>query len=133
MALIIWKDEYSVGVASFDGDHRQLVRLVNHLHDRLQAGAASEALARLGDELIEHTLAHFGREQSYFEKTHYPRAAAHRLTYEQLKQRILQFRKDLNRRPPPLGKFVFFTDWLTHHIAGEDKDLGVHLNAQGIH
>jgi hemerythrin len=133
MAHIDWKDEYSVGVASIDEDHKQLLAIVDTLHNRLGESAPAETLARICDKLIEHTLVHFGREEGYFEKTNYPRAAAHRLMHEQLKQRILQFRAEIGERPPPVGKFMFFTDWLAHHIMGEDKTLGSHLNEQGIH
>jgi hemerythrin len=133
MAHMTWKDEYSVGVAAIDKDHKELLEIVDNLHDRLKEGATAETLARICDKLIEHTLVHFGNEESYFEKTNYPRAEAHRLMHQQLKQRILQFRGEIGECPPPLGKFVFFTDWLAHHIVGEDKNFGSHLNAQGIH
>lgn len=132
MAYMTWKDEYSVGVAAIDEDHKQLLAIVNELHDSLAEGAASETLARICDDLINHTVVHFDNEERYFAKTDYPRAAAHRLMHQQLKQRILQFRGEISEQPPPLGKFVFFTDWLAHHIVGEDKNLGAHLNTQGI-
>lgn len=133
MAHMTWKDEYSVGVASFDENHKELFAIIDDLRDRLEESASVEVLVRICDKLIACTRLNFEREESYFEKTGYPRAAAHRLMHQQLKQRILQFRNEISERPPPLGKFLFFTDWLKHHIMDEDKNLGAYLNAQGIH
>jgi len=133
MPHIEWKDEFSVGVALIDDDHKQLLAIVNRLSDALEGAAPARECTRICDELIAHTLAHFGHEEGWFEATHYPRAAEHRLMHEQLKKRILDYRGEIGQSPPPLAKFVFFTDWLAHHIVGEDKQFGAHLNGRGIH
>ena len=133
MAHMTWKDEYSVGVALLDEDHKRLLEILNHLHDSLREEETAETLASVCDKLVDHMLASFGQEERYFAQTNYPQAATHRLMHEQLKQCLLQFRREIGKCPLPLGQLYFFTDWLPHHIMGEDKQLGVHLNAQGIY
>lgn len=134
MPALAWKDEYSVGVALFDEDHKQLLEILNNLYDHLCRGAPAEVLARICDELIEHTVVHFGHEEQYFDTARYPRAGQHRVMHERLKERLLEWRDGIGgASPPDLEKFVFFSDWLGHHIVGEDKKLGAYLNTQGIH
>lgn len=128
--LVTWKDEYSVGVALIDADHKHLIEIVNRLHAALAAG--DSGAARLCDELIEHTVVHFAHEEQWFDALAYPRAAQHRRMHEKLKERILAYRDGLER-DAALVNFEQFTDWLTHHIAGEDHTYGAWLNAQGIH
>ena len=130
MALITWKNEYSVGVAEFDADHQQLLEIINALHDAFQADASSEQLEDICDELIAHTIIHFAHEEARFEG--YPRAPLHRQMHQKLKQRVLDYRGEIGTATA-LDNAKLITDWLAHHINGEDKTFGAWLNAQGIH
>jgi hemerythrin len=54
MSLLEWKDSYSVGIAAVDHEHRELIDLINTLHEELteNAGADSgrrDAAAIFGD------------------------------------------------------------------------------------
>jgi hemerythrin len=130
MALIAWKDEYSVGVAEFDEDHRQLIEIINALHDAFQNNTATKRLEEICDELITHTIVHFGHEEAQFEN--YPRAPLHRQMHKKLKQRIEDYRSEIGTASA-VESAKLITDWLAHHINGEDKTFGAWLNAQGIH
>lgn len=131
MAFITWNDEYSVGVEIFDNDHKNLVDGLNHLYDRLCAKAPVPELEKICDELVDHTVAHCRREEAFFEDFEYPRAAAHRAMHEQLKLRAAQLRQEIAHMDSVSG-LLFLRDFLAHHIQGEDKRFGAHLNAKGI-
>lgn len=130
MALLTWKSEYSVGVAAFDDDHKHLLDIINTLHDAVLAGAPAAQLELLSDQLVEHTVAHFGHEEALFHG--YPRAAEHLRMHDKLKQRVAEFRSQVGTAAAPDGAKLI-TDWLAHHITGEDKRFGAWLNTQGIH
>src|SRR5512140_1057043 len=93
MALITWKDAYSVGVAEFDADHRQLLDIINALHDAFEVGASPAQLEDICDELIAHTIVHFAHEEARFEG--YARAPLHRQMHHKLKQRVLDYRGEI--------------------------------------
>ena len=42
MSLIEWKDEFSVGVAEVDLEHRDLIDLINDLHSLMGEGATHD-------------------------------------------------------------------------------------------
>jgi hemerythrin len=134
MTHLAWKDEFSVNVALMDEDHKQLLEIIGRLYDALSTGAERHVPLGICDELIEHTLVHFEHEERWFDDLHYPRAAEHRRMHDKLKQRIVEYRGQLCAEPPPaLEQFELFTDWLAHHITGEDRSYGAWLNTQGIH
>lgn len=128
MALIVWKDEYSVGVPAFDADHRQLLDIINQLHDEAERGAPAERMAATCDVLIAHTVAHFDNEEAQFEG--YPRAEEHRRMHEKLKQRVIAFREQIGTGDAVDGTRLI-TDWLAHHITGEDKTFGAWICGAG--
>lgn len=132
MAFISWSDEFSVGVAELDDDHRKLIELINELYDDLCAEVPAETVENVCDRLVEHTSVHFRHEERYFEETDYPRASAHRAMHEHLELRATQFRHEMGHTDTISG-LRFLKEFLTHHIQGEDKRLGAYLNEHGIH
>jgi hemerythrin len=52
MASFPWKGKYSVGIASIDRQHRQLVGYLNELFVALNAGKGKEALGEIFSGLI---------------------------------------------------------------------------------
>lgn len=121
MPLVVWKDAFSVGVKAFDDDHRALLDIINTLHDQAQSGAPADQLAATCDNLIAHTKAHFDHEEAQFEG--YLRAEQHRRMHDKLKERVIQFRQDITTGNALDGTRLI-TDWLAHHITGEDKSFG---------
>ena len=125
MPILAWDDAFSVGVPAFDAHHRDLLVIINALYDQAQAGATAASLASLCDELIDHTVRHFDNEEARFEG--YPRASEHRRMHDKLKERVVAFRQELTSGNAVDGTKLI-TDWLAHHITGEDKNFGVWLN-----
>jgi hemerythrin len=62
MTLLQWKEAFSVGIDPVDRDHRELIDLINRLHDELDAAAASSAPAPVA-ALLESISAHLALEE----------------------------------------------------------------------
>lgn len=134
-AFMAWSDSFSVGVAQFDEEHKQLIDLINEMHDSVRAGVTSETLGRIADALIAHTVTHFDHEERTFDELHYPRAGIHKAMHEHLKKRLVALRREVGHRDSALlaeEMLAFLRESLPHHIQGEDKKLGTHLNEKGI-
>jgi hemerythrin-like metal-binding protein len=121
MPLVVWKEEFRIGVPAFDAEHRDLLDIINVLYDQAEAGAPAETLAATCDRLIAHTVTHFDHEEARFDG--YPRAAEHRRMHDKLKERALAFRQEITTGNAADGTKLI-TDWLAHHITGEDKNFG---------
>ena len=82
MALIEWTDEFVLGVPEVDREHRELIDMINALHD----GMGSEPphpriLARIREI---HTLVaeHFAHEEAYMREVRYMAYAEHKEDHE---------------------------------------------------
>jgi len=62
--LLRWRPAYAVGDEATDTEHRELIALVNALHDRWAAGANREDLGRHFDRVISAAVIHLTREDN---------------------------------------------------------------------
>jgi hemerythrin len=136
MAFIDWDETFSVGVASIDEQHKRMVDIVIALYNSIIPGMSDATFAGLFDSLVDCAETHFKHEESFFERTDYSRAEQHRQKHNALKEQIAFWREDvINRGDPEKSRTMmeFLKSWLVDHVKDEDKKLGAHLNAKGIH
>ncbi|WP_170834555.1 bacteriohemerythrin [Magnetospirillum fulvum] len=74
---IEWDSNLETGVAEVDGDHRNLVRLINDLDTMLSQGVDPARFGEVIDTLIDYAENHFRREEEMLERLGYPGVADH--------------------------------------------------------
>jgi len=84
MTLLRWKDEYSVGIEAVDHEHRELIDLINVLHERLYAADAKVTVPDFFGDLLKGISAHFALEESFMREQGYPRLVPHKDDHERL-------------------------------------------------
>lgn len=72
MAFFEWKNEYSVGIAKIDGQHKALVGFLNELFEAMRAGKGKDALDAVMKNLVEYTKTHFATEENFMKQYKYP-------------------------------------------------------------
>ena len=82
MSLIEWRDEFSVGVDEVDHEHRELVGLINKLHDDVSGGAGREDIAAALGEIYAQISAHFALEEKFMRESRYMAYAEHKEDHE---------------------------------------------------
>ncbi|HEY1931207.1 MAG TPA: bacteriohemerythrin [Acetobacteraceae bacterium] len=135
MPLLTWTEKLSVGVTALDDDHKRLVAMINELFDSMQAGQGREVLGRILDGLVQYTKMHFAREESFFAKTSYAAAAAHKQEHDALTRQVLDVQRKYAagaQAALTLEILQFLKNWLIQHIQGSDQKYRMHLNANGI-
>lgn len=134
MALLSWNANYSVNVREIDDQHKNLVRLLNDLHDGMRVGKGKEILKPILDELVNYTVYHFNHEEKLFTSTGYPEIIKHKAEHTNLIQQVNRLKSDLESGKTVLTMEVmnFLKDWLNNHIVGSDKKYSSHLNSNGI-
>ena len=63
MALMQWKDHYSVGIEAVDHEHRELIDLINRLHDQMTARGPMVSIEGFFGDLFKGISAHFALEE----------------------------------------------------------------------
>lgn len=84
MALIPWREAFEIGIESVDHEHRELIDLINQLHDRLDRSAESEIVAGFLGEIYARISAHFALEERVMRDLEYDDYADHKNDHEAL-------------------------------------------------
>ncbi len=134
MAFLEWSEKYSVGIRAIDAQHRQLVELLNGLHDEMLAGKGSQVIGRILDALLDYSNSHFVDEESLMAEYQYPTLAQHREEHTQLTEQVIEFQERMRKGEIVLSVPVlqFLKDWLTHHILQTDMMYSPFLRARGV-
>lgn len=134
MSFIEWSEELSVGIASIDAQHRQLVGMINELHDAMRGGRGREALVAIFDAMLKYTSYHFGHEEKLFQLHGYTGGDAHKREHEQLVKDALALKQRFERGDLviTIDTLDFLNDWLRKHIQGSDKRYSAYLLAKGV-
>jgi hemerythrin-like metal-binding protein len=128
-----WTPEYAVGVDKFDEHHQKLFAIIRDLYDSF-VGEDNEKLAKVGKELHEYNIFHFGSEGATLSEHDYPGAAAHIKEHETFKEFVVDFcgtidATDANAMSDKMG---FVVNWLIVHIGESDKAYGTYFKSHGI-
>ena len=84
MTLIDWQDDFNIGIESVDGEHRQLVAMINELHAAVADGAAIAAVVTALSDIYASIEAHFAAEEQFMRATRYMAFAEHKEDHEVL-------------------------------------------------
>jgi hemerythrin len=134
MSTFAWKDEYSVNVKEIDQQHKQLVAMVNDLHDAMTQKKGKEVLGTILAKLINYTATHFTAEEKIMEQNGYPDFVEHKAKHEKMVAKVLALQNDHKAGKITLTMDVsnFLQDWLNKHILGTDKKYSAFLNSKGV-
>lgn len=84
MKLIEWQSEFSVGVASVDHEHQELIDLINTMHNHIQADASQQRIVDTLGDIYAQIAAHFALEEKQMRDHHYKAYPEHKEDHETL-------------------------------------------------
>lgn len=128
------KERHSIGIASIDDQHREIVERVNQIADAVSHGEQSGTLLEMMDDLALLACDHFAMEERLMTEHGYPGLETHIREHLSLLQQIKNLRKALHRPNPTKAALVsaFLTDWADQHIMRSDREIGEFLSSKGI-
>jgi hemerythrin len=134
MSCLRWSDDFLVGVADVDRQHRRLVEMVNELHSAMLEGRGKDVLGGTLVGLVDYTVTHFATEEAYFDRFGYPGAVEHKTQHQGFVEKVADFKQgfDEDRLMVTLDVMDFLSTWLVEHIKGSDKAYGPFLNERGV-
>jgi hemerythrin len=134
MAIIPWKEEYSVKIEKIDEQHKKLVGYINQLYDAMLIGNGEEAVAEILEGLTIYTIHHFRTEEQLMFSNGYSNYQLHKKQHEELEKQVIDFKNKLNNTNPSIVTelAIFLKSWLITHIAASDKIMGNYLKGKGV-
>jgi hemerythrin-like metal-binding protein len=131
MALLQWKDQYSVGIDAVDHEHRELIELINRLHDELSASRATPlSVEEFFGDLLKGISAHFALEERFMRDERYDQLTQHKADHERLLDDIRDMMDDVIGEPEVDNLSARLDAWFSRHFETHDarlhKALGAH-------
>ena len=129
MTLIEWKEEFSIGIASVDKEHRDMIGLINDLDGAMQHDADCTTVARALGEIYARISAHFALEEKVMRAAAYSRFAAHKADHELLLDELLETIDGVDGAGHYDRKALSssLNRWFSDHFRTHDAELHRHL------
>jgi hemerythrin len=91
MALIHWQKSFNLGIPDVDREHKELVDLINLVHDRsIRVGGRAAIEEALG-QIVARVSAHFSNEERLMLVLEYPEYWAHKADHQRLLDQLSGF------------------------------------------
>lgn len=118
-----WKDDYRVGVDTYDKQHKDLFTISNKLISAIVNNESSEIIAEILKQLYKDTEGHFNDEQSYLEKRNCVFIERHKKEHSFLLKQLNLKAESFETNNISAYDFISFicNDLISKHILGEDK------------
>lgn len=125
--MLIWKDEYSIGVKLIDEQHKYLFEIGNNAYKLIKDNAGIDKYAdvvMIIDDLLRYTRFHFKTEEGYMIKINYNEYLSHKEEHNEFIQKINEINlEQVKENPQKIIEDIlaFIFDWLLSHILLKDK------------
>lgn len=121
--LIIWNEEFSVGIDAIDREHKRMLVLINDIDEVIQDGGTYERFAPVLTDLIDYTNRHFAHEEKLLEKNHCPNLEKHRKSHVRLREELSHWQEKVaGAKPKDMHEHMLFLRiWFPGHILNVDK------------
>ena len=122
MNLLQWKPEYSVGIASMDDEHREMIELINDTYARLESDSDAAQVEECLGEIFSTISMHFALEERIMRKAHYAEYPAHKNDHEDLLDQIRDLMDDFASNPGEGAKQLEqeLSAWFASHFSTFD-------------
>lgn len=125
MSLLTWKPEYSVGIASMDDEHREMIGMINGVYARLDALSEPGDIEACLEEIFSTISAHFALEERIMREAAYEEYEAHKDDHEDLLDEIRDLMDDFVA-DAVTGRRILearLSAWFSRHFASFDARL----------
>jgi hemerythrin len=129
-----WTDDFVLGIATIDAQHRWLVDATNLLHDQIESQRPDTAtVGAILEGLVEYTMNHFILEEDLFNRLGYPETAAHKAEHDGFTRHAIELLLKFEQgEAVSEDTLEFLQAWLVHHIMQVDKAYAPFLKARGV-
>ncbi len=123
MAFMPWTDDFLIGIAEIDDQHRWLVDTTNKLYDEIAKEQRDpNTISDILFGLVEYAINHFIVEEDLFNRFGYPQSDSHIEEHNSFNKKAAKLLQDHEAGEEVSEQaLVFLKNWLKHHILVNDK------------
>ncbi len=129
-------DAFRTGIQLVDDEHKRLFDIIRETNDLIHEELLHDKydeIMRLLTELRDYTEFHFRDEEALMERILYPELDAQKRAHSAFVERLVEIdlseldAMDDNQQEYLLGLIDFLLSWLSNHILGSDKKIGIYV------
>jgi hemerythrin len=134
MEPINWTDNYSVGVALFDEQHKGLIAILNRMIKDPAATTRSETVSDVLTEMTQYALNHFRSEEKLMKEYDYPQLVPHSKQHRTFEDEVVKLCSATGERIEDVPQVLleYLRQWLTQHILGKDMEYKAFFQEKGV-
>lgn len=118
-----WKDEYSVGVAEIDDQHKGIIDLFTEIDAAIESrGSWADVFFKL-EQLREHARFHFALEESLMRMHGYSKLAEHAEQHKHFLGKLDQLQMTTLSRQVTMSTISYLSTWYAEHMKTQDRDF----------
>jgi hemerythrin-like metal-binding protein len=133
--LLTWSAKYNLGITFADNHHKELLDVINRLHQALVESKGKVAIGQTLNELIRYAKVHFAAEEKVLQSYGYPDSSGHHSDHECLAYALLEFYQKVmsDEAGMAAGSADFLKRWLGTEILEADIKFVSFLKDKGVH
>ncbi len=126
-SMLVWKDDYAIGVDLVDAQHKHLFEIGNSAYKLLKDDFCYDkydSFVQIIDDLREYTKFHFRSEEEYMMKNNYRKFFSHKAEHDEFINKVNMVNldnADENTEEYLEGILTFVFNWILEHILQKDK------------
>ena len=120
---IKWNNRFCTGIPTIDGEHRELLGILNKAIDAKEHSDNKEELEEVLEEMTKFALEHFETEESYMREFNYPKYRDHREEHYRFFTKTIAFLDRLSNGNCQISNQLieYLKQWLVNHIQVSDR------------
>ena len=128
MTILEWKEQYSLGNEALDHEHKELIRLINAVNEKIERVGGAEDQARIVEgmeEILNAVSAHFALEEKEMQSSHYEDFESHKADHEKLLDELydlVDVVETTGIRDIREGVSAILEAWFSVHFQTFDRD-----------
>ncbi|MEI8096655.1 MAG: bacteriohemerythrin [Candidatus Moraniibacteriota bacterium] len=132
--IIPWKEEYNLGIASIDEQHKKLIGIINTLGKDLSSGLEASDINSAIVRMEVYVKEHFLYEERYFGLTNYAEATEHIAEHRIFLDKTEEFRERAKSKDSTLSIEIlgYLEEWFIHHVLVVDRRYVEYFKEYGI-
>lgn len=125
MSILEWDDSIAVHIPAIDSQHKELIQLINTLHEAVQKKEGASLLEATLRKLINYVIEHFTFEEQLMLSYNFPGFSSHRQEHDYFVQKLAELQSGFQDSEEASRNLLdFMVDWIICHIKGTDQTYG---------
>ncbi len=125
LQAVEFSDALKTGIGKIDNQHESLVEMINILVEAKEDATPPETISFVLAEMAKYVYLHFRDEEIFMLENSFAGLPVHRLIHESFEEKVLELQKQYDEGQTDLLEDLldYLTNWLIHHIQGDDMDM----------